>query len=148
MLGELTHAEIEALLRREVIARIGCHAGGRTYVVPITYVYDGDSIVGHSADGMKIRMMREGPSVCVEVDHMDDMANWQSVIAWGNYEELSGEAAANALERLATRLAPLVKSQTSVPSHGDAAGHGTEAARGLVVFRIRLHERTGRFERQ
>ena len=35
-------------------------------------------------------MMRENPWVCVEVDHMDNLANWRSVIAWGRFEELGG----------------------------------------------------------
>ena len=45
MLGSLSSAEIEDLLRTEVVARLGCHAEGRTYVVPITYVYDGDALI-------------------------------------------------------------------------------------------------------
>lgn len=141
MLGDLTKAEIEDLLRSEVVARIGCHSGGRTYVVPITYAYDGTGIVGHSGGGLKVQMMRENPEVCVEVDHVDDMANWRSVIAWGRYEELSGRAAVAAIETLFTRLAPLITSETSVPTHGRRP-----AIEGVVVYRIHLHEKTGRFE--
>ena len=29
--------------------------------------------------------------VCFEVDHIRDLGNWQSVIAWGRYEELAGD---------------------------------------------------------
>jgi hypothetical protein len=36
MLGSFASAEIEDLLRTEVVARLGCHAEGRTYVVPVT----------------------------------------------------------------------------------------------------------------
>lgn len=55
-------------------------------MVPITYAYDGESLLGHSADGLKLRMMRRNPVVCVEIDHMDDLANWRSVIAQGRFE--------------------------------------------------------------
>ena len=34
MLGELTAAQCEEVLRTEVIARIGCLSDGRIYVVP------------------------------------------------------------------------------------------------------------------
>ena len=71
MLGTLSSAEIEDLLRTEVVARLGCHAEGRTYVVPVTYAYDGDALLVQSADGLKVRMMRQNPLVCVEVDHVD-----------------------------------------------------------------------------
>ena len=37
MVGWLSPAEIEELLHTELVAHLGCHADGRTYVVPITY---------------------------------------------------------------------------------------------------------------
>jgi nitroimidazol reductase NimA-like FMN-containing flavoprotein (pyridoxamine 5'-phosphate oxidase superfamily) len=64
MLGTLTAAEIEALLHAETVGRIGCADAQRTYVVPISYAYDGAAIYGHSLDGLKLRMMRERPAVC------------------------------------------------------------------------------------
>lgn len=48
MLGMLNDAQIENVLQSLVIGRIGCHANGRTYVVPVTYAYDGKYIYGHT----------------------------------------------------------------------------------------------------
>jgi uncharacterized protein len=146
MLGDLTPREVEEMLHAEVVARVGCYGAGRPYVVPITYAYDGESIVSHSRDGLKIRTMRDNPLVCVEVDRVDDMSNWQSVIAWGRYEELTGAAAVAALEQLVVRLAPLGAGETSTPPHW-AQGDQADAATNVVVYRIRLTEKTGRFER-
>jgi hypothetical protein len=73
---------IEQLLSGEVVARLGCHAEGRTYVVPVTYAYDGNGLIIQSADGLKVRMMDQNPAACVEVDHIDDLANWRSVTAY------------------------------------------------------------------
>lgn len=107
MLGELSRKDIQEILRSHAIGRLGCHARGLTYVVPISYVYDGaNAIYFHSLDGLKIQMMRENPRVCFEVDTVEDPANWQSVIAWGTFEQLTGEAAAKGLELLLTRLLP------------------------------------------
>ena len=58
MLGELTAAQIEDLLRTEVIARLGCISDGRVYVVPVSYVYDGTYVWGHGMDGAKLSAMR------------------------------------------------------------------------------------------
>lgn len=146
MLGELSQTEIVKLLSDEVVARIGCHANGRTYVVPITYVYEDAAIIGHSGDGMKIEMMRKNPFVCVEVDRMANLANWRSVVAWGHYEELSGAAIVAAIEKLAKRLEPLMVSETSVPGRGADRGGHQAPAHGVVVYRIRLTEMTGRYE--
>jgi nitroimidazol reductase NimA-like FMN-containing flavoprotein (pyridoxamine 5'-phosphate oxidase superfamily) len=150
MLGVLSDVEIENLLSTEVVARIGCHAQGRTYVVPVTYVYEGGSLLVQSADGLKIRMMQQNPLVCVEVDHVDDLANWRSVIAWGRFEELFGYDATAALAQLRERLKPLVVSQTTPGAETLAEGE-KPVRRGnghAAVYRIQLFEKTGRFERR
>jgi nitroimidazol reductase NimA-like FMN-containing flavoprotein (pyridoxamine 5'-phosphate oxidase superfamily) len=150
MLGELAVNEVERLLQSEPIARIGCHVEGRTYVVPVAYVYADGSLIGHSADGLKLQMLRKNPNVCVEIEHVDDLANWRSVIAWGRYEELSGGEAERALDLLMARFVTLITSETSLPSRASASPstHARDVAgRPSVVYRIRLKEKTGRFER-
>ena len=42
MLGKLNEKQVEELLKSQLIGRIGCHANGVTYVVPVNYFYDGD----------------------------------------------------------------------------------------------------------
>jgi uncharacterized protein len=44
MLGELTPEQINAVLVNEVVGRIGCFGEGRTYIVPIAYVFDGEAV--------------------------------------------------------------------------------------------------------
>ncbi|MGZ4558151.1 MAG: pyridoxamine 5'-phosphate oxidase family protein [Mycobacteriaceae bacterium] len=160
MLGELNGQQIENVLHAEVIGRIGCHVDGRTYIVPITYAYDGTSIYGHSAAGLKVKMMRANPSVCFEVEHVDDLANWSSVIAWGSFEELQGDAATSGMQTLLDRLVPLMASASGQPSHGlgpDGVPSGSAqrvaedhradtAGKGAVLYRLRLTEKSGRFE--
>lgn len=142
MLGELNAAEIEALLRENVIGRIGCHAFGQTYVVPITYVYDRSAIYARSAEGMKIHMMRENPRVCFEVDSMDGLANWKSVIASGLYQELDGDDARERFMWLVSRLAGRLDGPP-----GDTVHPRGESPAG-VVYRIVIEEKAGRFERR
>ncbi len=155
MLGTLDGEQIEQVLRTEIIGRIGCTTDGRVYVVPVTYAYDGECVYAHSAVGMKVKMMRANPAVCFEVDHTDNLANWRSVIAWGTFEELTGEDAKRGMATLMQRVMPLLTSETAQPSHGmpGAAPHpGAHAADvghvSAVLFRIRLTERIGRFERR
>lgn len=150
MLGVLSSTEIEDLLGTEVVARLGCHAEGRTYVVPVTYAYDGDALFVQSADGLKVRMMLQNPMVCVEVDHIDNLANWRSVIAWGRFQELFGVDASAALVRLRVRLESLMVSETTPASETLAEGE-SRVRRGnghALIYRIHLFEKTGRFERR
>lgn len=142
MLGELSHTEVEQILHDGLIGRIGCHAYGKTYVVPITYAYDGSYVYAHSAEGMKIHMMRANPHICFEVDAMDDLANWESVVAWGTFEELHGEQARKALELLVEQIAPRIEGPPG------ASVHPNSATQPVVLYRILLEEKTGRFERR
>jgi nitroimidazol reductase NimA-like FMN-containing flavoprotein (pyridoxamine 5'-phosphate oxidase superfamily) len=139
MLGELTAAEIEVLLRDSRVGRLGCHAEGRTYVVPVAYAYDGECVVAHSADGLKVRTMRANPDVCFEVDDIRGIDDWRSVIAWGTYEELWGRSLDDAVKLLRERFAAL-------PSNASAHPGRHELDR-TVVYRLRLATKTGRFER-
>jgi uncharacterized protein len=115
MLGILNDKQIDALLHSQVIGRIGCHADGRTYVVPVTYVYDGHIIICHSREGLKLEMMRKNPEVCFETDTIDNMANWRSVIVWGTFKELTGKEAKLAMEKLIDRVKPMLTSETAHP---------------------------------
>ena len=151
MLGTLTDTQVDDLLRSEVVGRIGCHVDGRTYVVPVTYVYHDGCIYGHSGEGQKLRMMRANPEVCFEVDQMDNMANWRSAIVQGHFEELPPEEAVQGMQLLVDRLQPLLTSETSRPSHGLDGGPGHQrdvAGAHAAVYRIRVESKTGRFEQR
>jgi nitroimidazol reductase NimA-like FMN-containing flavoprotein (pyridoxamine 5'-phosphate oxidase superfamily) len=149
MLGELTHEQIEHLLHSEVVGRIGCHAEGRTYVVPVNYGYQGEFEYRHAAEGMKLQMLRANPEVCFEVDQRTGLSYWQSVIAWGTFEELEGQEATRAIDLLLDRLLPLIASEGVPATRDEARKTLAEEApvEDLTIYRIRLHERTGRFEK-
>lgn len=148
MFGELNPEEIEQVLMQQVVGRLGCHAHGITYVVPVSYAYDGRFIYGRSFEGMKINMMRIDPQVCFQVDIMNNMADWQSVIAWGVYEELKHATERNeALQKLMNRQLPLLSSETTHLSPvWPFTPHEISEIKG-VVFRILVTQKTGRFEK-
>ena len=147
MLGKLNQGQIEELLHTQVVGRIGCHHAGKTYVVPITYVYDGEHIIGHTQDGMKIHIMRENPYVCFEIDKVDNMANWESVITWGLYEELQGYDARLAMQKLINRMLPVMIDETHIPTQGMETHLLDTGGIKVIVYRIKLLEKTGRFEK-
>lgn len=149
MPGKLNDKQIDSLLHSQVVGRLGCCADGRTYVVPVTYVYDGMHIICHSLEGLKLEMMRKNPEVCFETDIMENMANWQSVIAWGTFKELKEEEAKVALEKLIERVKLMLTSETAHPlepgeSHDRRENFGFTA----IVYEIEVKEKTGRFEKR
>jgi nitroimidazol reductase NimA-like FMN-containing flavoprotein (pyridoxamine 5'-phosphate oxidase superfamily) len=149
MFGILNKEEIETLLHKQIIGRIGCHIDNTTYIVPISYVYDGEFVYALTREGLKINMMRQNRQVCFEVEDIPDLGNWKTVICWGEYEELSNKAERHqALLLLHDRQLPHVTSATTKlsptwPFRPD----NIDAIKG-IVFRIRIGKKTGKYEKQ
>jgi nitroimidazol reductase NimA-like FMN-containing flavoprotein (pyridoxamine 5'-phosphate oxidase superfamily) len=148
MIGKLDNTAIEDVLHKQVLGRVACHANNMTYIVPISYAYDGTYVYGHTYEGMKIKMMRENPKVCFEVETMENMANWKSVIAWGEFEELTDpEERKKGIKELLDRTLPLITSSTvEITPQWPFSPSDLNKVDG-IVYRIKLDQKTGRFEK-
>lgn len=148
MLGKLDQTQMENLLQQQVTGRIGCHADGVTYIVPVNYVYNAPFVYCHSAKGKKIEMMRNNPKVCFQVDEIRSIFQWQSVVAWGTFEEVTDVAESERLmQGLIHRIMPLANEPGDHPSHGITEndydiGNGVD----LIIYKIHIDKMTGRFE--
>ena len=127
----LEHEGIEDLLRTALVGRIACcaHDGGRPYLVPIPFGYDGESVYSISGPGRKLDIMRAQPSVAFEVDIAEAEDRWRSVVADGEFAEITEPA-----ER--RRAIEIVNPAAGVDSVSPEA----------IVYRIRLTRVSGRFE--
>lgn len=149
MIGKLTTEQMQDVLKENVLGRIGCTDGTKTYVVPVNYVYDGISLIFHSLPGMKIDMMRKNPQVCFEVDEMKNFTNWKSVIVWAQYQELTEERERLAAMKLfVDRMLRLKISETAVPPELSAERIHPRSPGNIkpVIYRLIIHEMTGRCE--
>lgn len=144
MIAELNDRQIENILSSVLVGRIGCHSEGRTYVVPVAFAWHDGYIYAHSNEGLKVRMMRKNPSVCFQVDAIDSLANWRCVIMQGEFEELTTrELQLHAFNLLQERLSPFRTSDAAKP-HSPPPG---EKRRRPVFYRIRIVEKSGRYEK-
>lgn len=149
MLGELDDKEIEDLLKRQVTGRIACTEDHIPYIVPVNYAYDGNQIISHSTGGKKIDIMRKNPRVCFQVDEINNIFNWKSVIALGRFEEITTmPEKEQAMSVINNRLILFAQKPTQQPSHGLAGNEediGTKLE--LILYKIILINKTGRYER-
>lgn len=122
---------IEELLRTALVGRIACcrHDGGRPYLVPLAYGYDGESAYAISGPGRKLEIMREQPLVTFEVDEATAEDRWRSVIADGEFEEINDP---EERPRAIAIVAPSAGADSVSPD--------------AIVYRVRLTNKTGRFE--
>ncbi len=144
MFGQLTPDAIEALLHEEIVGRIGyVDRRGLPTIVPITYAYDGRAIYGYSVLGAKTENMEANPSVCVEVDRVENAAEWRSVLVRGTFELLYGNAAVEAVERISDRL-ETVAAATSAPAMAWQT-YVTRTGGDGIAYRIHIAEKHGRY---
>ena len=147
MFDTLSTQQIIDLVSNNVVGRLGCHADGRTYVVPISYAYDGDYIYARSFEGLKLSMMRKNPKVCFQIDKMENMSDWKSVIVWGTFEELTDiKEREKGLKVLLSRILPNISSKTvKFTPEWPFPTNDFDRIDG-IVFRIHIQEMTGRCE--
>ncbi|GHO89680.1 pyridoxamine 5'-phosphate oxidase family protein [Dictyobacter formicarum] len=144
MLGELTQDQINRLLASQNFGRIGVSNHNRIYIIPINYIFDGTDIYAHSLPGTKLQIMRNHPEVCLQVDKIKDGSTWQSVLAWGTFQELAGDEAANVCYALGKQLNCLIASGYAL--HEMRSLDTSNTPRPITIYRIHLTEKTGRFE--
>ncbi len=147
MVEELSKEEMIQVLRTNFIGRLGLHDGHKNYIIPTNYVYDGKFILCHAVEGNKIKVMRQYPAVCFEVEEIRDFTHWRSILAQGWYQELTEERDRyHAMKSFVDRGL-----QLKLPhSFTEAAPVGHFALPNRmerpVIYRIVITEITGKFE--
>lgn len=151
MTGELNEQQINNLLTSQAIGRIACCDGKHPYIVPVTYSFDGHYIYGQSTEGQKIDLMRRNSNVCFQVDICNNLDNWQSAVVYGQFEELKEEKSEYARAHLFSKVVPLMTaSAIHEHEHGEGTGHELSDKTRIkpLMFRIKINEKFGRFEKK
>lgn len=136
MIGQMGERESRELLRRCRTGRLGCVAEGEPYVVPVSYLTDGEFIYVHSLPGRKVEALRANPRACLQVDEIRDDYHWRSVIAFGSFEEITDEG-----ER--ARLLELFFDAFPHFTPVESAMAQSSRLPQMIVFRIYLDRLTG-----
>jgi len=136
MVQTLSETQTRELLQSASVGRLGCLVEGGPYVIPISYIVEGNSIYSHSLAGTKISAMRENPRVCIQVDRIETALRWASVLAFGTFEELTNDEERH---RVMNKLLYRFPMLTPVESTLAMDAGSTE----VVVFRIKIDKLTG-----
>ncbi|MER3499269.1 MAG: pyridoxamine 5'-phosphate oxidase [Chitinophagaceae bacterium] len=116
IIGTLTSEQIEDLLKENIIGWLACSNGQYSYIVPVTYLYNGQTILVHSRMGLKIEMMRKSKQVCFEVEDIKTYTKWKTVLVYGTYREITEEDERYAtMDRFVKNMISLKISETPRP---------------------------------
>lgn len=151
MLGILNEQRIYDLLENSIIGRLGYTDGHRIYIIPISFLfYNRKYIIAHSREGQKIEIFRKNPDVCLAVDKIDNLSNWESIILWGKYDEITDQRERYyALDLLIRKIYKhkLREEQTTPDQLAIEESSILPDREKTIVYRIRIEKMSGRFER-
>lgn len=135
---ELSRAECVRILKRNHVGRLAFAFRDRVDIEPVHYVFAEDWLHGRTAPGTKISVLHRQPWVAVEVDEVDGLFDWRSVVMHGSVYILDPNRSANDREIFARTLTHVRK---LVPSALDA---DDPTPQRTVLFRIHVDSLTGR----
>jgi uncharacterized protein len=136
---------IDQVIRQAIVCRLGLSEGGRAYIVPLSFGYDGRRIYFHTThEGRKLDMLAANPHVCFEIEHDVRVVphekracawsmSFYSVIGAGIVHEIT-----DPVEKVAA-LQVIMMQYSSQPWEISAAD-----ARTVRAWRIEIDEMTGK----
>jgi nitroimidazol reductase NimA-like FMN-containing flavoprotein (pyridoxamine 5'-phosphate oxidase superfamily) len=72
-----------ALLKRHRVGRMAYALGNRVDITPIHYVYEDGWLFARTSHGTKMDVLHRSPWVAFEVDEMEGVFDWRSVVVHG-----------------------------------------------------------------
>ena len=139
---ELSAREITALLRRNHVGRMAFAFHNRVDIVPIHYVYSGGWVYGRTSLGPKLLTLKHNQWVAFEVDEIDGLFDWRSVVLHGGLYLLDADGPPR---ELAARRRAIRLLRTLVP---DTLRATDPVAFRDILFRIHADELSGRAAQQ
>jgi uncharacterized protein len=135
----LTRDACELILRRNHVGRLAYARKNHIDIEPVHYVYGEGWIYGRTSPGAKMEMIgRSWWPVAFEVDEVENLFRWRSVVVHGGFYSLHPHGAAadeqiwkEAVELLRTLVPETLRENDPVPER-------------TVVFRIAAQEVSGR----
>lgn len=135
---DLSREECDALLTRNHVGRVAFSFHDRVDLEPVHYVYAEGWLHGRTAPGAKVAILRHHPWVAFEVDEVQGLFDWQSVVVHGvvDMPDADGSPAdREAYERILSHI------RTVLPS---ALGASDPAPERVLPFRIHVDTISGR----
>lgn len=134
----LDRAAIEALLGRHAVGRLAYVEGQGVQIEPIHYVYADGWLYGRTQPGSKLAALAHRPWVAFEVDEVEGLFDWRSVVVRGHFAVLDAAGApaeqaqyARAVTALRSLLPTALTPDDPVPAR-------------QVLFAIHADDATGR----
>ncbi len=150
MIKDISNSECLEILNNNYIGHLGFIFEKRPYVLPITYFYNqaNNSIICYSGKGHKLKALRKIRSVALEVDEIESVNTWRSVLVHGEFEELHQTDAKYLLHSFAQGVEKIIAKKENLELHAISEFSSKIIKEEIPhVFRIKNLEWTGKSRR-
>lgn len=139
---DLNQAEIEAILARNHVGRLAYARGNQIDIQPVHYVYSDGWLYGRTSEGSKYEKLAgtayQWWPVAFEVDEVEGIFSWRSVLINGGFYVLSPDGAEEERQAWEKGLGLLRGLLPETLREGDPVPFRN------VLFRIAVQEASGR----
>ena len=136
--------EIEAIIQRAQVCRIGFSEENRAYIVPVNFGYRDRCLYFHSAhEGRKVEILKRNNRVCFEIDIASELIRGETPCKWDmKYLSVMGSGRASLL------VDPAEKSRALniIMEHyrGDPYEYSETELEKVAVVKIEIESMTGK----
>lgn len=148
-LPDMSHREMDDLLRSQLICRVSFNDKTYPYTLPMEYYYFGDTMYFHfTTTGKKMELLRSDPHVTVEVDWASaDLSDYRSVILRGRLVEVTDADERNTMNlAMASAVQDKlgIKGLLNIPWGKKGIDYLSASNIPLVLLRLETTEMTGK----
>jgi nitroimidazol reductase NimA-like FMN-containing flavoprotein (pyridoxamine 5'-phosphate oxidase superfamily) len=136
--------EIESIIRKSLVCRLGLADNGTPYIVPLCFGYKDNSLYFHSAkEGRKIEILKRNNDVCFEFDDNLEVQAGKAACAWGmKYRSVIGYGKATLIEDPEEKRKAL---DVIMAQYADGAFEYSEKVFGkALVIKVEIESMTGK----
>ncbi len=137
-------AEIQEILKKGLVCRLGLYDGQYPYVVPLNYGYRNGCMYFHCArEGRKIDILKKNGRVCIEVDIDFRVVRGETPCRWtAKYRSVIGFGRARIVDGETEKIAAL---EIIMAHYGGGGGEYDEKSLRLTtVIEVVLESMTGK----
>jgi nitroimidazol reductase NimA-like FMN-containing flavoprotein (pyridoxamine 5'-phosphate oxidase superfamily) len=135
---ELDYRQCNTIMDRNRVGRIAYAFQNQVDIAPVHYVRRGTWLYGRTSSGSKLTTLSHAPWVAFEVDEMEALFEWRSVIVHGAFYRLQPGGTAYDVEAWDTGVEALRELIPDTFTRGDPVPFRTE------MFRISIDRMSGR----
>lgn len=147
MMEPLNNEESLQLLGNNFIGHLAYMANSTPFVVPVTYYYNQKEniLISYSNEGHKIDAMRLHSSVSMQIEEIQSINQWKSLLLIGDFEELKGSEAKMYLHSFAQNVkSVMAKKESTNPELISFFSSKLNTNSIPIVYRIHVHQMIGR----